>query len=54
MTPTIIRVRPIIVGIFGIWLYFKIPTTVIAAMPNPDQVAYVIPTGIKLTTWDIR
>ena len=27
---------------------------VIAAIPNPDQVAYVIPIGIKLTTWDIR
>ena len=45
-TPMMIRARPIIVGIFGTWLYLKIPMIVIAAIPNPDQVAYVIPTGI--------
>ena len=39
-----------IVGMFGIWLYLKTPMIVIAAMPNPDQVAYVMPIGIKLTT----
>ena len=45
-TPMMIWVRPIIVGSFGTWFYLKIPMIVIAAIPNPDQVAYVIPTGM--------
>ena len=53
-TPMMIRTRPIIVGIFGTWFYLKIPMIVIAVIPNPDQVAYVIPTGMWLTTWDIK
>ena len=53
-TPMIINVSPIIVGMLGIWLYLKTPMIVIAAIHSPDQVAYVIPTGMNPTTCDIK
>ena len=52
-TPIIIKAKPIIVGIFGICLYLKIPSKDKATIPTPDQVAYVIPIGKTLMTWDI-
>ena len=52
-TPIIINARPIIVGILGICLYLKIPSKDKATIPTPDQVAYVIPIGKILITWDI-
>ena len=38
-TPIIIKAKPIIVGIFGICLYLKIPNNDRATIPTPDQVA---------------
>ena len=46
------RARPTIVDKFGIWLYLKTPTTVVAIIQRPAKDAYVIPIGITFITFD--
>ena len=51
-TPITIKVKPIIVYKFGIWLYFTIPTIVVAIIVKPAKEAYVIPIGKIFITLD--
>jgi len=46
MTPKIIKPMPKTAGVSSISLYNIAPNIAMSTIPTPDQIAYVMPTGI--------